>query len=134
LESVEQYTYLGVTFNCKRNFTPNFNTLRKATGRALGKIISKIHSLKDFGFKSYEELYCSCVIPILDYASGMRGCKKYLASDNIQNRAMIYFLGVHRITQLLAIYGDMGCIQFSSDVGITWSGIGRDLHYSTMTG
>lgn len=42
-EIVEQYKYLGVTFNCKRNFTPNANTLRKAAGRALGKIISKIH-------------------------------------------------------------------------------------------
>jgi hypothetical protein len=29
-EIVEQYTYLGVTFNCKGNFTPNANTLGKA--------------------------------------------------------------------------------------------------------
>ena len=59
-EIVEQYTYLGVTFNCKGNFTPNANTLGKAAGRTLGKIISKIHILKDFGFKSYEALYFSC--------------------------------------------------------------------------
>ena len=51
LEIVEQYKYLGVTFNCKGNFTPNANTFGKAAGRALGKIISKIHILKDFGFK-----------------------------------------------------------------------------------
>jgi hypothetical protein len=106
----EQYKYLGVTFNYKGNFTPNANTLGKAAGRALGKIISKIHSLKDFGFKSYEKRYFSCVVPILDYASGVWGYKKYLASDNIQNRAMRYFLGVHRFAPLLAVYGDMGWI------------------------
>ena len=108
--STEQYKYLGVTFNYKGNFTPNANTLGKAAGRALGKIISKIHSLKDFGFKSYEKRYFSCVVPILDYASGVWGYKKYLASDNIQNRAMRYFLGVHRFAPLLAVYGDMGWI------------------------
>ena len=71
LEIVEQYKYLRITFNSKGNFTLNTNTLGKAAGRALEKIISKIHILKDFGFKSYEKLYYSCVVPILDYASGV---------------------------------------------------------------
>ena len=33
--------------------------------------------------------------------------KKYLASNNIKNRPMRYFPGVHRVAPLLAIYGDM---------------------------
>jgi len=69
LEIVEQYKYLGVTFNSKGNFTLNTNTLGKAAGRALEKIISKIHILKDFGFKSYEKLYYSCVVPTEGTAS-----------------------------------------------------------------
>jgi hypothetical protein len=40
-----------------------------AGGRALGAIISKIDSLKEFGNKIYGKLYSACVVPILDYCS-----------------------------------------------------------------
>lgn len=134
MKIIEQYKYLGVTFNSKGNFTLNANTLGKAAGRAFGTIISKIHILNDFGFKTYAKLYYSCVVPILDYALGVWGYRKYLASDNIQNRAMRYFLGVHHFAPFLAIYGDIGWIPSQFHVGLTWSGIGPDLYYSTMTG
>jgi hypothetical protein len=80
LEIVEKYKCLGVIFNEKNYFYLNSESLGKAAGRALG---GKIHSLKDFGFKSYEKLYLSCVVPILDYCSSVWGFKKYQATDNV---------------------------------------------------
>ena len=110
LKTVDDYKYLGVTFNCKGSFNLHAETLAKGAGRALGKIISKIHSLKDFGFQSYEKLFNSCVTPILDYASGIWGNRKFQSIDNVQNRAIRYYLGVHRFAPILALYGDTGWI------------------------
>ena len=76
--------------------------------QALGKIISKIHNYKDFGFKSYQKLFESCVVPILDYCSSVWGYKHYQTIDNVQYRAIRYFLGVHRFAPKLAITADTG--------------------------
>ncbi|XP_053394824.1 uncharacterized protein LOC123524463 [Mercenaria mercenaria] len=108
LEMVETYKYLGVTFHYKGNFSINAEILAKGAGRALGKIISKIHNLKDIGLKTFEKLYVSGVTPILDYCSGVWGYRKFQTIDNIQHKAIRYFLGVHRFAPLIAINGDIG--------------------------
>jgi len=108
LELVECYKYLGVFMHDKRNFTTNSEALAKGAGRALGSIISKVHHLKHFGFNSYTKLYNSCVIPIMDYCSSIWGYKQQQSIDNVQNRALRYFLGVHRFTPTLALTGDSG--------------------------
>ena len=43
-----------------------------------------------------------------DYCSSVWGFKQFSKIDNVQNRAIRYFLGVHRFTPLLAINGEMG--------------------------
>ena len=62
------------------------------------------------GFKTYSQLYYSCVVPVLDYCSGVWGSKSFDKIDMIQNRAIRYFMGVHRFTPILAITGDMGWV------------------------
>ena len=110
-ESVDRYTYLGVAFYEKAYYTSNSELLGKAVSRALGSIINKIHGLKDCGFKTYEKLYNSCVVPVLDYCSSVCGFKSHQNIDNVQNRVMRYFLGVHRFTPILAMVGDSGWLQ-----------------------
>ena len=110
LEVVDQYKYLGVIFTFNGNFTTTAEALSKGAGRALGKIISNIHSFKEIEIKSFEKLFYSCVVPILDYTSGVWGNRKFQAIENIQNRSIRYFLGVHRFAPLLGIYGDIGWI------------------------
>ena len=68
-ETVDYYKYIGVTFHCKSDFSTNCEALSRAAGRALGSMINKIHPLKDTGFRCFEKLYTSCVVPILDYGS-----------------------------------------------------------------
>ena len=104
------YRYLGVHLNEHMDFKIIAETLAKAGGRALGAVISKIQSYKDVGFNTYSNLYNSCVVPVLDYCSGVWGFKGFGKIDMIQNRAIRYFMGVHRFTPILAITGDMGWV------------------------
>lgn len=84
----------------------NGETLAKAIGRALRKIISSIYNYKDFRFKSYKKLFYFCVIPVLDYTSSFWNFKKFQSINNVQNRAVRYFLGVHRFATTWSVYGD----------------------------
>ena len=92
----------------KLDFTKTADALATGGGRALGGLISKLHGLKDFGFKTFEKLYYSCVVPVTDYGSAVWGYKNYAQLDYIQNKAIRYFLGVHRFTPILALVGDSG--------------------------
>ena len=83
-------------------------SLAKGGGGALGSIISKLRTLKEFGIKTYETLYNSCFVPILDYQASVWGYKDYSNIDSVQNRSIRYFLGVHRFAPKLAINGDVG--------------------------
>ena len=74
----------------------------------MGATISEVHCYKDVGYNTYTKLFNSCVVPVLDYCSGVWGFKQLNKMDNVQNRAIRYFLGVHRFTPLLAINGEMG--------------------------
>ena len=108
IDTVETYKYLGVIFHEKMDFSHTAKALASGAGRALGSIISKIHGMKEFGFSTFEKLYESCVIPVLDYGASVWGFKSYTEIDSVQNRAVRYFLGVHRFSPTLAINGDIG--------------------------
>ena len=108
LETVSTYKYFGVIFNEKCTFLNNAENLAKAGGRALGSIISKIHNLKEFGIKTFEKLFNACVVPILDYCSSVWGFNNFSSVDDVQNRSIRYFLGVHRFAPKLGINGDVG--------------------------
>ena len=108
LETVADCIYLGVLLNEKGDFSNHCNAIGKGASRALGGIINKIHSMKEFGFKSYEKLVSSCVFPVLDYCSTVWGYKQYKQLDNVQHRAIRYYLGVHRFAPIAAITGDIG--------------------------
>ena len=108
LEYVDSYKYLGVIFDEKRDFKKNAENLAKSGGRALGSVISKIHTNKFIGFLTYEKLFNNCVAPVLDYSSGVWGYKKHHCIEMVQHRALRYFLGTHRFTPLLAVEGECG--------------------------
>ena len=44
----------------------------------------------------------------MDYCSSVWGVKRHQSLDNVQHRAMRYFLGVHRFTPILTMVGDTG--------------------------
>ena len=111
LDYVSDYKYLGVTINEYLNYNNTVDVLSKAGGRALGVLISKFKYMKDMGFKTFTTLYDSCVNPIINYASEIWGYKDQQSIDNLQNRAMKFFLGVHRYAPNVGVRGDCGWLK-----------------------
>ena len=105
---IDRYKYLGCIFNEHLDFTVTANTLADASGRALGSIISKCLKQNSLLYDTYSKVYNSGVVPIMDYASGVWGYKKYDRPRQIQNRACRAYLGVHRFASNVMVNGDMG--------------------------
>jgi hypothetical protein len=110
LDVVTEYKYLGVIFDEMLSFKSHCEAIGKAASRAFGGLINKIHGITDFGFKSYEKLVFNCVVPVMDYCSSIWGYKTYQQIDNVHNRSMRYYLGVHRYAPIAALSGDLGWV------------------------
>lgn len=108
LEIVNRYKYLGLVLDEHLDFNTTSSILSESAGRALGSICSKFKSNKGFGYNTYSKLFECGVAPILDYCSGVWGFGKHEKADTIQNRAIRFYLGVHRFAPNLAINADMG--------------------------
>ena len=64
--------------------------------------------MKNVGYETFTKLYKCGVQPISEYAAGVWGHHKAPYIDTIQNRAMRYYLGVHKFAANAAIIADMG--------------------------
>ena len=110
IEYVDKYKYLGIIVDEHLDFNTTASVLAGSAGRALGSLCTKFHHLKGLGFKTFTTLYYSGVTPILDYCSSIWGSQKLEHIDTIQNRAIRFYLGVHKYAPNLAINGDVGWI------------------------
>ena len=110
LEIKDRYPYLGVVLDAHLNFDTTSGVLAESAGRALGTICNKFRYNKGFGFTTFSKLFHTGVAPILDYCSGVWGFGNHNKCDTIQNRAIRFFMGVHRFSPNLAINGDMGWV------------------------
>ena len=62
------------------------------------------------GFSTYDTLFDKCVLPVLNYGAEIWGGKDYSQNQQIQNRAMRFYLGVHKFAPTLGMFGDLGWI------------------------
>lgn len=104
----ETYKYLGFVFHENMKFCTGKRVLSDSAGRALGAVINKMKVCPDLSFATYTQLFDSMVAPILFYAAGVWGYEEAIECNSVQNRAMRYFLGVHKFTPRAAIEGEMG--------------------------
>ena len=102
------YKYLGIVLNEFMDHNPSIDVLVAAGGRALGATINKFRLLKNMGYETFKTLYECYVTPVIDYNAFLWGGKNFTKADVLQNRAMRYFMGVHKFAPVLAIRGDMG--------------------------
>ena len=107
LEYVSNYKYLGVTMHEHMEFKVNAEILAGSAGRALGGVLSKFKTLKNVGFRTFEKMYYTSVVPIMDYSCGVWGYNCHQELEKIQQRAIRYYLGVHSKAALLALEGDI---------------------------
>jgi hypothetical protein len=110
VQCVDKYKYLGIILDEHLNFNTTVTVLAGSANRALGSIYTKFNKLKGLGFTTFTTLYNSGVAPILDYCSGIWGYQNFEKIDTVQNRALRFYLGVHKFAPNLAINGDMGWV------------------------
>jgi len=108
LEKVALYKYLGVYFDEFSTFNHTAKTLSDSASGALGAIRYKLKFLKECRCGTFTKLFTSCVCPILEYGAGVWGMKYFECIEQVQRKAMRYFLGVHRFAPIDFIVGDFG--------------------------
>ena len=109
IEKVKSRRYLGIEVSEYVDFNIIVNTLSDASSRALGALTAKYYKAKDMCFDVYQHVYNTCVAPIMDYASEVRGFKCYQKSETVQHQAIKTFLGVGKTCPTPMIIGDSGC-------------------------
>lgn len=108
IETVSTYKYLGIIFDEYLSFDQCAEVLSESGGRALGSVISKFKKFRDCTFNTFTKLYNTGITPILDYSAGIWGYKDRKVINDTQNRAIRYFLGVHKFTPIIGLEGEMG--------------------------
>ena len=108
IDLVPNYKYLGVIIDEHLKFNSCTTALSDSAGRALGGIIGKFKSLRNVGFETFTKLYSAGVSPILEYGSGIWGFVQANNIDKIHQRAMRYYLGVHKYAPNAGLYSDVG--------------------------
>ena len=108
LDTVSSYKYLGIYLDEHLSFKATVNALSASASRALGYLRYKLRFLKECRCATFTRLYSSCVCPIMDYASGVWGVKSFDCLEQVQYRALRYFLGVHKFTPIYVLTGDSG--------------------------
>ena len=116
IECVDKYKYLGIIFDQHLTFDDACKALGAAAGRALGGVNQKFKLMKNMGLKTYTKLFESCVQSVLLYCSGVWAMKHGKSLQKVQNRAMRFFLGVHKFTPTLGMSGDMGWCDVDTEI------------------
>ena len=108
--TVEKYKYLGVTLTSNGQTDYIVDQLAGAASRALGVVISKCKDNFDLGYQSFTRLFKSCVVPILDFASGSwsTGSSNVSQIDKVQMRASRFFCGLTKSTVNMGVIGEIG--------------------------
>ena len=92
-----------------------FFVMKFTGGRALGALINKFNIMRDMGFKTYTTLYNTLVCPVINYGAEIWGYKEYTSCENVSNRAMKFYLGVHKYAPNAAVRGECGWIKCKYD-------------------
>ena len=92
-------------------FNETVNALSKSASRALGLLRFKLKSLKECRSSTFSKLFSSHICAILDYCAGAWGSKEFPCIEQVQLKALRYYLGVHRFAASDMLRGDAGWIK-----------------------
>ena len=101
---VEVYKYLGMFFHECLSMKPTMEALTASASRSFGRIVYMFKQLKNMGVRTYETLYGSYVVPIMNYTAAIWGFSDFSEPQVLQNRIIRYFLGVHKFAPTPAIH------------------------------
>ena len=107
ITKTEEYKYLGCKMDKNMNSKVTGDSLAEGASRALGKLLAKYYSNHGLGYQTYTNFYNTCILPILNYASGIWGYNDNVNINKIHNRAIRCYLGVGRYAPSDGQNGDM---------------------------
>ena len=92
LNTVQNYKYIGVYFDDFLTFDEiqRVSVLSESASRALGGIIAKF---KNIGYRTYTKMYEAAVVPVSDYAPGVRGFKDRNLLNNVHKLCNTIYSG-----------------------------------------
>ena len=99
---------MGTYIDENLSFAEHSDAIAAAGSRALGRIRHKLYYIKECRGATFTKLYSSCICPILDYCAAIWGDKEFIKIEQVQLRALRYFLGVHRFAPPPMLLGDAG--------------------------
>ncbi|CAG2185243.1 unnamed protein product [Mytilus edulis] len=108
IDFANKYRYLGLMISEDMDYAVSVKELSTAASRALGSLTSKYIHMGNMDFATYTKIFENTVIPVMDYASGVWGSKRFDVLERLQYRAIRTFLGVGKTSPIPAITGDMG--------------------------
>ena len=108
LERTTEYRYLGIHLDQHLDFKLCSHVLTDAGMKALGGVINKFQNMKDCGYNTFTKLFEAGVVSVVNYGASIWGGSKFPKCDTVMNRAIRYFLGVHRYAPIPGIQGEMG--------------------------
>jgi hypothetical protein len=111
IEQISKYKYLGLILHENLNFSVTCDVLAKASGRALGSVTSKMKLIENLGYNTYNQLFTSGVVSVMDYGAEIWGYKDHNSAKKVTQNAIRTFLGVHKFAPLASLYGDIGWLK-----------------------
>ena len=115
IDIVERYQYLGITVNEHLDKQVMGDKLADGATCALGKLLSKYYLNKGLGLKVYRKFYETCIIPFMDYCSGVWGYGPNEKLHKIHMRALRCYLGVNKYTAKAGIEGELISMGYSTN-------------------
>lgn len=82
--------------------------LAKSANRPLSLLLVKSNAEAGFQHATFPKLFDTLVWQVISYGSAIRGTKNLSSINAVQNRAIIFFMGVGKYTPNDAINRDMG--------------------------
>ena len=107
LETVKDYTYLGVVFKSNGKFTANIDTIILRSEKALFQLNQKIRKLS-LPPKVAFKLFDSTVLPIMLYACECWGDTNVKKLENIHMKFCKNILKLRKSTTNVMVYGETG--------------------------
>lgn len=110
LSVTTKYKYLGLFFNQHMDDSQIVEDVAKNATRALGYAISKYKNSGGLLFETFDNIYRSCVNPVMMYGAALWGGKEYSKLNTVQNRACKFFLGVVKTASNIGCHGELGWV------------------------
>ena len=109
-----KYKYLGYIMDECMSEKHIVDALTNSATRAFGKVVNTFKALGNMGINSYESLYNSYILSILNYCSAVWGFNEQQAPQVLQNRIQRFFLGVNAFTPVSALHHEFDWLSVHS--------------------